>query len=148
MTKPRVVIAVALALLAMWWWARDHGGPVEPEPDRPSLVVLESAPGLDRTVPHARVLWLGRVIYEGEVKLNATIERVLARRVKYGYDNKVYDNANGQLPERVDGYYRSWVHPTRGVRGPGPQRIIVGQRGDWYYTPDGFETLMPLGTTK
>jgi len=31
------------------------------------------------------------------------------------------------LPRQAKGYYREYVHPTSGVKGPGAQRVVVGQ---------------------
>ena len=44
------------------------------------------------------------------------------------------------LPSRPEGYYREFVHPTPGVRGPGPQRVVQGQGGELFYSPDHYGT--------
>ena len=53
-------------------------------------------------------------------------------------------NKEGLLPARPRGYYREWVHPTPGVSGPGPQRIVTGSGGEVFYTPDHYKTFIPL----
>jgi filamentous hemagglutinin len=40
------------------------------------------------------------------------------------------------------------VHPTPGENGPGPQRIIVGQDGDIWYTPDHYRTFKEIKAAK
>ena len=48
-------------------------------------------------------------------------------------------NKNGNLPQGV--IYREFVVPTPGISRPGPQRIVVGSDGNWYYTPDHYKTF-------
>lgn len=59
-------------------------------------------------------------------------------------DGSVFQNKEGLLPSQPAGYYREWVHPTPGVNGPGPQRVITGGGGELYYTPDHYRTFIPL----
>jgi filamentous hemagglutinin len=53
-------------------------------------------------------------------------------------------NREGLLPQQAAGYYQEFVHPTPGISGPGPQRIIVGQAGELFYTPDHYDSFVPL----
>jgi filamentous hemagglutinin len=53
-------------------------------------------------------------------------------------------NREGLLPKQGPGYYQEFVHPTPGVSGVGPQRIVRGQGGELYYTPDHYKTFIPL----
>jgi len=59
-------------------------------------------------------------------------------------DGTVFQNREGVLPAKPIGYYREWVHPTPGVAGPGSQRVVTGQGGEAYYTPDHYRTFIPL----
>ena len=43
--------------------------------------------------------------------------------------------ANRQ-PVKPYEYYTEYVHPTPGIKGPGPQRIVTGKSGEMYYTVD------------
>lgn len=54
----------------------------------------------------------------------------------------VFGNKEGLLPPQQGGYYREYVHPTPGVNGPGPQRIVTGQGGEIFYTPDHHVTFI------
>ncbi|MCA9547477.1 MAG: hypothetical protein KC613_23900, partial [Myxococcales bacterium] len=56
----------------------------------------------------------------------------------------VFQNRERRLPRRPAGSYREYVHPTPGVRGAGPQRIIVDGGGPWYYSPDHYQTFKAL----
>ena len=37
------------------------------------------------------------------------------------------------------------VDPTDRIDGPGPQRLVVGRDGDWWYTPDHYASFIELG---
>ena len=54
----------------------------------------------------------------------------------------MYDNKESILPQRVEGYYKEYVHPTPGIRGPGTQRIVIGGGNEWYYSPDHYQTFI------
>lgn len=45
---------------------------------------------------------------------------------------------------KPEGYYREWVHPTRGVQGSGPQRVVTGQGGETYYSSDHYRAFIPV----
>lgn len=59
-------------------------------------------------------------------------------------DGAVFQNREGALPAKPHGYYREWVHPTLGVQGPGSQRVVTGQGGEAFYTPDHYRTFIPV----
>lgn len=71
-----------------------------------------------------------------------TLNRITrGERFPYRNDGSIFGNREGLLPEQAFGYYREYVHPTPGVRGPGAQRIIIGRAGEVYYTPDHYRTF-------
>lgn len=87
----------------------------------------------------------GKVIYTGTVELADTLERISrGERGSHGNDGSVFQNRERRLPQKPSGYYREWVHPTPKQRGPGPQRIVTGEGGEIYYTPDHYETFQRL----
>lgn len=87
----------------------------------------------------------GDVIYQGPMDLRPTIRRILAgERDPHRNDGMMFRNREGRLPKRSRAYYREYVHRTAGLDGPGPQRIVVGQGGDWYYSPDHYASFIPL----
>ena len=53
-------------------------------------------------------------------------------------------NNKGLLPLEPDRYYREYLLPTPCGRGVGPQRIIRGGGGEYYYTPDHYQSFIPL----
>ena len=96
---------------------------------------LEAAPPL--VVEAAKVVHFGKVVYVGRVDLGPTFERV-----KKGEPGKPF--RHNKLPERPKGYWREYVHPTDGIKGDGPQRLIVGRAGEIFYTPDYHQTFIQL----
>jgi filamentous hemagglutinin len=84
-------------------------------------------------------------VYEGTVNLQPTLDRI-ANGVGYPSrnDGATFNNNEGLLPQQPSGYYREYVVPTQGVNGVGSQRIVTGQNGEVYYTPDHYHTFIPV----
>lgn len=53
-------------------------------------------------------------------------------------DGSVFENIEGRLPQEERGWYHEYTVRTPGVRTRGAQRIITGQNGEIYYTPDHY----------
>jgi filamentous hemagglutinin len=88
-------------------------------------------------IESARVIHFGKLVYQGRVDLAPTWERV-----QQGERGKPF--SNGKLPRRGKSYWREFVHPTDGIRGDGPQRLILGKGGEIFYTPDYHKTFLRL----
>lgn len=87
----------------------------------------------------------GRSINLGTVDLQPELKRIAAgEKHPHRNDGSVFRNAGRQLPNRPSGYYREYVVPTPGVRGPGPQRLVLGREGEIYYTADHYETFLRI----
>lgn len=87
----------------------------------------------------------GREIALGTVDLRPTLQRIAAgQRDSHPNDGTVYRNLSRALPQHPSGYYREFVVPTQGLRGPGPQRLILGDGGEIYYTYDHYQTFIPI----
>jgi guanyl-specific ribonuclease Sa len=87
----------------------------------------------------------GDVAYRGDVDVTATLTRIKAGKLlRFGNDGSTFQNREGRLPKNPAGYYKEYVHPTPGLSGPGPQRIVMGQDGETYYTPDHYATFRRL----
>jgi ribonuclease T1 len=98
----------------------------------------------DTTVENVTICDLSdRVVFQGDVDLSDTLARIDAgRRLKnFRNDGTVFQNRERRLPTKPSGYYREWVHPTPGFFGPGPQRIVTGEGGEAFYTPDHYRTF-------
>jgi filamentous hemagglutinin len=84
-------------------------------------------------------------VLEGTVDLKPTLDRIASgQKFSHRNDGAIFRNDQGLLPKRSPGYYREYVHPTPGVNGPGPQRIVTSQGGELYYTPDHYQTFIPV----
>jgi filamentous hemagglutinin len=77
--------------------------------------------------------------------LSKTMDRIKnGESLPYRNDGSIFQNREGLLPNKPDGYYIEYVHPTPGINGPGPQRIIIGLDGEIYYTPNHYKTFIPV----
>lgn len=63
-------------------------------------------------------------------------------------DGVVFHNNEGLLPHEPDGYYREYTVPTPDSADRGARRIITGERGEFYYTPDHYDTFLRVETTR
>jgi RHS repeat-associated protein len=103
--------------------------------------------GADAVVPGvvARDLQ-GNVIYQGDVDLQATYLRISQGFPDAHYnDGATYRNDNEFLPLRPEGYYTEWVVRTPGYGKVGPMRIVTGDGGEVWFTPDHYEkTFIPM----
>ena len=79
----------------------------------------------------------GKVVYQGDVDVSGTLARIRrGESFPHRNDGSVFQNREGRLPRKPSGYYHEYVHPTPKLRGPGPQRIIIGEGQEVYYTPN------------
>ena len=77
--------------------------------------------------------------------LNSTIKRI-DKGIKFSHrnDGAIFRNRENLLPIKTESYYREFVHPTPGIKGPGPQRIIYGECDEIYYTPDHYQSFIKV----
>jgi len=59
----------------------------------------------------------------------------------YARDGVVFNNREGQLPKRSRGYYHEYTVKTPGARDRGARRIVMGERGEIYYTDDHYRSF-------
>lgn len=62
----------------------------------------------------------------------------------YARDGAVFGNYERILPPQRRAYYHEYTVPTPGVKSRGARRIITGQRGERYYTPDHYRSFARL----
>jgi filamentous hemagglutinin len=87
----------------------------------------------------------GEVAYQGDVDLTPTLVRIeRGERHPHRNDGGTFRNLEGRLPRKSTGYYKEYVHPTPGLDGPGPQRVVLGAEGELYYTHDHYRTFKKL----
>ncbi len=56
-------------------------------------------------------------------------------------DGTTFFNRERLLPEEPRGYYREFTVATPGASGRGARRIVSGERGELYYTPDHYRSF-------
>ena len=87
----------------------------------------------------------GHVAFKGTIDLGPTIERIeRGEGNRHRNDGTTFQNREGRLPRKPSGYYKEYVHPTTGINGPGPQRIIIGKEGEIWYTPDHYNSFRQI----
>lgn len=59
----------------------------------------------------------------------------------YARDGITFRNFEKRLPIRQRGYYTEYTVKTPGRRDRGPRRIVAGERGEYYYTADHYQTF-------
>jgi len=75
--------------------------------------------------------------------LQDTFDRIArGELLPYRNDGRIFANREGSLPTRAFGYYTEYVHPTPGIDGPGPCRVIIGRSGEAYYTADHYRSFV------
>lgn len=101
--------------------------------------------GPTRFIDGVTVTPRGRQPMTGTVDLKPTLDRISSGgSFPHRNDGSIFGNNEGLLPAQPHGYYREYVHPTPSVNGPGPQRVITGQGGEMFYTPDHYQTFIPI----
>lgn len=69
---------------------------------------------------------------------------LIARGGPYPYarDGAVFSNFERLLPRKPGGYYKEFTVRTPGETDRGARRIVAGESGEKYYTPDHYESFL------
>ena len=59
----------------------------------------------------------------------------------YDQDDGVFQNREGILPDRAEGYYREYTVETPGSDDRGARRIVAGDGGELYWTDDHYASF-------
>ncbi|NJL09288.1 MAG: guanyl-specific ribonuclease Sa [Calothrix sp. SM1_7_51] len=62
----------------------------------------------------------------------------------YTKDGTVFKNLEGLLPWQPSGYYREYTVETPGRINRGSRRLIIGQNGERYFTPDHYNSFQEV----
>ena len=62
----------------------------------------------------------------------------------YSRDGIVFGNYEKRLPLKPRGYYLEYTVKTPGRRDRGARRIIAGEKADYYYTDDHYQTFRKI----
>jgi ribonuclease T1 len=113
--------------------SKESGQPEQPDRSESTPIVVRDQTILDQG---------GEVAYRGDVDLTATLARIKdGKLLRINNDGSTFQNRERRLPKKPAGYYKEYVHPTPGLSGPGPQRIVMGEMGEAYYTPDHYRSF-------
>ncbi len=117
-----------------------------PRPKARASATAAAPPVESLIVPDQRIYALdGSIAYEGDVDLSPVLARIEAgKRDRHPNDGSTFGNREGLLPRKARNYYTEWVIRTPGLREVGPQRLITGQEGEVYYTPDHYQTFVRI----
>jgi guanyl-specific ribonuclease Sa len=78
-----------------------------------------------------------------DLGVSLTMDRIMeGESYPHRNDGSTFHNDLKILPIHEDGYYKEYVHPTPGLNHPGLQRIITGNGGEYYYTPNHYKTFI------
>ncbi|AGA34438.1 guanyl-specific ribonuclease Sa [Thioalkalivibrio nitratireducens DSM 14787] len=138
-------LLLTLLILAVAFAALQFGPNSWLGPDPAPSPVEELAPAGDHglVVPNVEVRDLdGRVAWQGDVDLAPALERIAAGESDpHRNDGGVFHNREGLLPARPSGHYREYVIRTPGISHAGPQRLVIGEDGEVYYTHDHYRSF-------
>ena len=133
--------------VSRWWntFSRDWGQASTDDKIQviQSMIIFTGGRGnIEISSPQTRFI----VDPNGEVyDLQPTIQRTkTGESYPHRNDGSIFNNREGLLPNQPKGYYNEYVHPTPGIQGPSPMRIITGQGGEYYFTPDHYGTFIPI----
>ena len=142
--KPLKKILPLLILALVAWIALENPQLLEQAPETPASSAGDAA--RDVVIPDVVVRDLdGRVAWRGDMDLGPAIERIeRGERDGHRNDGAVFQNREGRLPSKPRGYYREFVVRTPGLRGVGPQRLVIGRDGDAWYTSDHYRSFVRL----
>ena len=93
---------------------------------------------------NVKVYDFGNLVFQGDIDLKPTLARI-AKGIEdpHPNDGAVFTNRERRLPRQPDrNYYHEYVLRTKGIRGVGPQRVILGNSGEIFYTPDHYATFV------
>lgn len=64
----------------------------------------------------------------------------------YAEDGTVYQNREAVLPACASSYYHLYTVPTPDTADRGNRRLVTGEGGEYYYTPDRYATFVEVIT--
>lgn len=59
----------------------------------------------------------------------------------YPQDGQTFSNREGILPSCPSGYYKEYTVETPGSPDRGARRFVVGEKGEYFYTDDHYESF-------
>jgi hypothetical protein len=141
MSKPQRLCALIVALAFASALCPPARGEVRKDPNfgQPQIKAVTGSV----KVFEGKVVDFGKVVHKGKIDINPTLKRIRAgKKLAHRNDGTNFFNKEGRLPRKKDrAYYREFVHPIKGVRLPGPCRVVIGKKGEVYFTGDHYKTF-------
>ena len=136
-----VALLAVVVVLVVWWWA-GHGSDGQLEERaaggssaRSAPSAAGSAPKDDSGLPTVQLAELPR-------EAQRTLDLIAAGGpYPYSRDGVVFQNRERLLPRKAGGYYHEYTVPTPGEDDRGARRIITGDGGELYWTPDHYASF-------
>jgi hypothetical protein len=141
--RRRGALGAALLALAALLGGRAAAGKAERTFGRPQIDAVTTPA---KVLANGKVVNFGKVVYKGRIDVNPTLERIRAgKKLDHRNDGAIFRNRERQLPGQRDrNYYREFVVHFKGTPFPGPQRVILGKKGEVYYTGDHYKSFTQL----
>lgn len=73
-----------------------------------------------------------------------TLAAIESGELPFERDGSSFQNREGLLPAREDGYYREYTVITPGSEDRGARRLVIGAGGETYYTRDHYDSFVPI----
>jgi filamentous hemagglutinin len=104
---------------------------------------IDAVTGPAKVLEDVKVIDFGKVIFQGKIDINPTLERIRAgKALSHKNDGAIFMNREGRLPRQKDAeYYREFVQHMKGQPFPGPQRVVIGKKGEIWYTGDHYQSF-------
>jgi RHS repeat-associated protein len=74
-------------------------------------------------------------------RINQTLDNIKKGITQFSRDGTTFKNRENRLPSQPDGYYREFTVQSPNTKTRGPLRIIVGQNGESYFTPNHYRSF-------
>jgi len=134
------IAVLAAALLTLLPACAQEREPAAATFGRPHITAVVGAVTI---IEQGKVIHFGRTIYKGSIDINPTLKRIREGvRMDHVNDGSHFRNIEGLLPRKRDReYYREFLHGTKGMPFPGPQRVVIGKEGEVYYTGDHYDSF-------
>lgn len=132
---------IIMGIFAYFWFEDSSTVPAIVSQDRAVLEQVTDLIVADQSIYDLN----GRLAYKGDIDLRPALERIArGERDPHDNDGSVFANREALLPKKERGYYREYVLRTPGISHAGPQRIILGEAGEIYYTADHYKSFVRL----
>lgn len=125
-----VVVAIAVALLVWWGQSGGQSGSTSGDPSADA--------GQD---PVSGLSWVSASALPVEARDTLALIDAGGPYAYPDHDDGTFGNFEGLLPDHQRGYYREYTVKTPGSSDRGARRIIAGDDGEFYWTPDHYRSF-------